>query len=499
MLYSSVRLFCARPYVKNDYIIRVMQYHYFKLLIAVTALCLAAESAAVQPSFEQQAQHPFDNDGDTLPDLGSAPENADSEKAFATMVKTFGEASMTDNGLSTVEQARQFAFTQLRDVLADKVTSEAQSLLSPWGRTDFTLTVDQEGSFSGSSGSLFTPWHDSDSHLTWSQLGVSQLNQGLVGNFGIGQRWNTGNWLLGYNSFYDTQFDDNLHRAGLGAEAWGEYLRLSANYYQPLGDWRLTGVTQEQRMARGYDVTAQAWLPFYRHVNTSVSLEQYFGDNVDLFNTGTGYRDPLAVKVGLSYTPVPLMTLTATHKQGENGNTQDDLGLKVNYRFGVPLAQQLSAAQVATTSSLRGSRYDRVERSGLPVMEYRQRKTLSVYLATPPWQLGPAESVVLKLQVHSRHGVKHITWQGDTQALSLTPPAKNTSTDGWTVIMPAWDSSPEAENAWRLSVTVEDEKGQRVTSNWITLRLSEPLNIYSQDDTRWQLLPDEPQPRSIDE
>ncbi|WP_228983377.1 inverse autotransporter beta domain-containing protein, partial [Klebsiella pneumoniae] len=42
-----------------------------------------------------------------------------------------------------------------------------------------------------------------------------------------------------------------------GAEAWGEYLRLSANYYHPLGDWQLRdNQTQEQRMAAGYDVTA---------------------------------------------------------------------------------------------------------------------------------------------------------------------------------------------------------------------------------------------------
>nr|WP_317978182.1 YchO/YchP family invasin [Tenebrionicola larvae] len=467
----------------------MMQYAYLPVFVFISTLCLAAEGASAQSSFIQRADNPFVNNGDMLPDLGFVPEDDTSEKAIASMVKTFGEASMTDNGLSTVEQARQFAFSQLRDVVADKVASEAQSLLSSWGRADFTLAVDLEGNFTGSSGALFTPWEDSNSHLTWTQIGVSQLNRGLVGNLGAGQRWVAGNWLLGYNTFYDTQFDDRLRRAGLGAEAWGEYLRLSANYYQPLGDWRLTGVTRQQRMARGYDVTAQAWLPFYRHINTSVSLEHYFGDNVDLFNTGSGYRDPVALKVGVSYTPVPLMTLTASHKQGEKGNTQGDLGLKVNYRFGVPLAQQLSAAEVESTASLRGSRYDRAERSGLPVMAYRQSKTLSVYLATPPWELSPAETVRLKVQVRSRHGVKHIFWQGDTRALSLTPPASPNTLNGWTIIMPAWDDSPDAENAWRLSVTVEDEKGQRVTSNWITLRLREPLQMWPQDDTRWQWLP----------
>ncbi len=70
-------------------------------------------------------------------------------------------------------------------------------------------------------------------------------------------------------------------------------------------------------MAAGYDVTAQARLPFYQHINTSVSVEQYFGDSVDLFHSGTGYHNPVAVSVGLNYTPVPLVTVTAKHKQGK--------------------------------------------------------------------------------------------------------------------------------------------------------------------------------------
>lgn len=99
-------------------------------------------------------------------------------------------------------------------------------------------------------------------------------------------------------------------------------------------------------------------MPFYQHINTSVSVEQYFGDSVDLFHSGTGYHNPVAVSVGLNYTPVPLVTVTAKHKQGENGVSQNNVGLKLNYRFGVPLKQQLAADEVAISNSLRGSRYD---------------------------------------------------------------------------------------------------------------------------------------------
>ncbi|HAU4331004.1 TPA: YchO/YchP family invasin [Citrobacter freundii] len=440
--------------------------------------------ASAHPSFLQKAENPFDNNDDGLPDLGMAPESRAGEKHFAEMVKAFGEASMTDNGLDTGEQAKQFAFGQVRDTVSEQVNQQLESWLSPWGRASVGLQIDNEGSFSGSRGNWFIPWQDNQRYLTWSQLGLTQQDEGLVSNVGIGQRWVRDGWLLGYNTFYDNLLDENLSRGGLGAEAWGEYLRLSANYYQPFSAWQERSATQEQRMARGYDLTALMRVPFYEHLNTSVSVEQYFGDRVDLFHSGAGYHNPVAVKLGLSYTPVPLITLTAQHKQGESGVSQNNLGLNLNYRFGVPLKKQLMVSEVASSQSLRGSRYDFPQRDNLPTMEYRQRKSLSIFLATPPWDLKPGETVVLKLEVRSLHGIRHLAWQGDTQALSLTAGTNTRSAEGWTIIMPKWDGSEGATNRWRLSVVVEDGQGQRVSSNEITLSLAEPFITVSENDPR---------------
>ena len=480
---------CALDHVTLQEYADVLTTSLLRRCLPLLLLLIAGGAAAVRPTDDGQARNPFSPAPDALPDMGVAPEKGIDEKHLAEVVKAFGEASMVDNGLATSERARQFALDKINQQFNSQFNQQLDTWLSPWGNASAQLLVDDKGDFTGSHGSWFVPLADNDRYLTWSQVGFTRQEDGTVSNLGLGQRWVAGSWLLGYNTFYDAQLHDNLQRGGLGAEAWSEYLRLSANYYQPLNGWRSDGELRAQRMARGYDVTAQARLPFYRYINTSLSLEQYFGDSVDLFHSGTGYRNPVAVSLGLNYTPVPLMTLTAEHKQGESGVSQNNVGMKLNYRFGVPLKKQLESGEVAAFTSLRGSRYDAPERNKLPVVEYRQRKSLSVFLATPPWDLNAGETVQLKLQVRSSYKIRSLTWQGDTQALSLTPPVNRNDTDGWTVIVPAWDSSEGASNRWHLSVVVEDEKGQRVSSNEITLVLAEPLVTLPgapSDDALWQ-------------
>lgn len=419
-----------------------------------------------------------------------APDTHESEKHLAEMMKAFGEASMQDNGLNASDQARFFALKKISTEFNAQMNHQLDEWLSPWGSASAELLVDEQGNFTGSHGNWFVPLADSNSDVIWSQVGFTQQEQGMVGNLGIGQRWRSDAWLFGYNAFYDNLLSEHLQRTGVGAEVWGESLRLSANYYQPLGSWREGDHDlQEISMARGYDVTAQARLPFYRYLNTRLRFEHYFGESVDLFQSGTGYHNPMAVSLGVDYTPVPLVTVTASHKQGESGTGQNNVGIKLNYRFGVPLKKQLASSEVAALTSLRGSRYDMPERSNLPVIEYRQRKTLSVFLATPPWDLTPGETVALKLQVRSQFRIRSLTWLGNVQALSLTPPVDPRSPEGWTVILPRWDYRDGATNQWHLSVVIEDEKGQRVSSNTITLALTAPLAAYSAEGTESEWKP----------
>lgn len=444
------------------------------------AWALTSDSRVPDAPFDQPDR--FSQQAAALPDLGHDGSGDDSAwlQRVAQAAKSIGEASMSDdNSNSFGDEAGQWAFSHFRDEVARRAESEGQQLLSPYGSANLSLMVDAEGNFNGSSVSLLTPLADRQQQLTFSQLGVTQTDVGLVGNVGLGQRWTRQHWMFGYNAFIDQLLEDHMQRASLGAEAWGDFIHFSANYYEPLSGWQNSSDSLQMRMARGYDITTKGYLPFYRQLGVSFTWEQYLGDDVDLFNSGNSYSNPTAMQFGLSYTPVPLFTLSATHTEGEGGESQDQLGLTMTWRPGVALSQQLSADNVAAAHSLAGSRYDRVERNEQPVLAFRQRKTLSVFLATPPWQVQPGETLALKLQVRNANPVRALSWQGDTQALSLTPPASNTSLEGWSIIIPAWNPAPDASNEYRLSVTVEDSRQQRVTSNWITLKLTPPVTTRS--------------------
>ena len=475
---------------------RLQRKKWLSALLMLSGIGISTCNVSARQTDTQFADNPFDNPSrfnemqNRLPELDNG---SDSSNAFATQLATvakdIGQASLSNTADTPLrKQAGEWAFNHLRDEVTEQVVDRGESLLSPYGTANLALQVDMQGNLNGSSAQLLTPWQDQYQYLTFSQIGVTESDNSTVGNAGLGQRWFAGKWLLGYNGFIDRQFDSGLQRAGIGTEAWGDFLHLSANYYHPLSRWRDSSNSSQARLARGYDITTQGYLPSYRQLGMSLTYEQYLGDNVDLFHSGKRYRNPLAVKVGVNYTPVPLLSFTASHKEGEGGESQEQFGIKVNYRPGVALSKQLSADNVAEARSLRGSRYNTVERNNAPILTFRQRKTLSVFLATPPWQLQPGETLPLKLQTRAANHIHKVSWQGDTQALSLTPPADNSDPQGWTIIMPPWDSSPDASNEYRLSVTLEDGKQQRVSSNWITLKLSPPMALQDRTAEIYDLM-----------
>lgn len=412
-----------------------------------------------------------------LPELsqqnGHTPGDDTGAQTAASAVRSMGSLDWNNmTGDRAKNQTESWLRGEMTNRLVDPLQQRAQELLGKFGNAQINIAVDDRGDFSKSSFSLFTPWVETDSMVTFTQLGLHDQDSRTIGNFGAGIRWDQGEWLFGYNTFLDQDFSRNHSRLGLGAELWTDSLRLASNYYHPLSAWKDSPDFDdyEERPARGFDVRLQGYLPVNPHIGASLMWEQYYGNEVALFGKENLQKDPRAVTFGLDYTPFPLATVKLSHKDGQQGKNSTQLDLQLNYQLGTPLEMQLDPDNVAAMRSLRGSRYDRVDRNYDIVLEYREKAgLLMVDLAFLSDLLLEGDTHVMQPLVKNKYRITGVTWLGDTGPLSLQATAGTSSPQGWKITLPAWDPAPEAMNLYRLSLTLEDERGHKATSNSVDI------------------------------
>ena len=374
-----------------------------------------------------------------LPTLGSSdsysPSGSNSdviEQNIAQALQTIGQVDWENTTAETLkadmeERAQNYAENYVRSqvnaALIDPLRSAAQNFLGRFGTAQLQFDVSDQAKLNNVNLSLFSPWYDSENTLLYTQVTYQTYEKDRrIGNFGIGQRWDVANdtWLLGYNVFFDHDFSRNHNRLGLGLEAWSDYMKFAANYYTPLSDWKNSEDFDDylERAARGFDVRFQGYLPSYPHLGASLMYEQYFGDKVALFGTDNLQKDPYAVTIGVDYTPVPLFTIKGEHKQGEDANRQAKVELTMNYRVGVPLKDQLDPNMVQVARSLKGSRYDLVDRNNYIVLEYKEKK-FSIDLAS----LGVWEentTIPVGISTHNQKGaLTPLEWNQATGILDI--------------------------------------------------------------------------------
>jgi adhesin/invasin len=202
--------------------------------------------------------------------------------------------------------------------------------------------------------------------------------------------------------------------------------------------------------------------------------EQYFGDEVALFGKDNLQSDPNAVTLGVDYTPVPLLTLKLSHKAGSDGNSEGKADLQLNYQLGTPLDKQLDPDNVALARSLKGARYDMVDRNYDIVLEYKEKEgVLELDLAAVPGELLEGDTYIMQPVVRSKYQISAVNWNGDVTPLSLTATAGAGNPQGWRITLPAWDPSPQATNRYQLSITLTNEKGRQVTSNAVEVAVGQ--------------------------
>ncbi|WP_244182581.1 inverse autotransporter beta domain-containing protein, partial [Xenorhabdus beddingii] len=108
--------------------------------------------------------------------------------------------------------------------------------------------------------------------------------------------------------------------------------------------------------------------------------EQYFGDEVGLLSEERRQKNPAAFTLGLSYTPIPLVTLGLDRRQSASGGGETLLNFGLNYQIGTPWSTQTDPDAVAFKRSLQGGRYDLVERNNQIVLEYRKKMLIRLMM-----------------------------------------------------------------------------------------------------------------------
>lgn len=398
------------------------------------------------------------------------------EQNVANILSTAAQEDWDNfNAKKLKNSAENYLANEITSTVNSQLNKTASDFLGKFGKAQVNISVDKDGKLQQGSFHVLSPLYDQSENLIFSQVGVHEQGSGkdsrIIGNFGLGYRYETNNWLAGTNIFIDHDFTGSNTRFGLGGELWMDYAKLSTNLYAPLSKWKESSIMKEyekliydERPAKGFDIRAQAYLPSYPHIGGSLVFEKYFGDEVALFGTNERQKDPHALEFGLNYTPVPLITADLSHKIGKGGLDDTRLGLKLNLQLGTPIEKQLDPANVALARSLKGSRYDLVDRNYDIVFEYRQ-EDFSV-LIDGPTSAMINEQIEFKSNINSRSAITDYKWIVLTPTGIRKEPRSDEGNQNRQFVF-----TPQVPGVYNIALQITTERGHVETSNTITVNV----------------------------
>ncbi len=386
------------------------------------------------------------------PPPGNSSDNL--EQQIASTSQQIGSLLAEDmNSEQAANMARGWASSQASGAMTD--------WLSRFGTARITLGVDEDFSLKNSQFDFLHPWYETPDNLFFSQHTLHRTDERTQINNGLGWRHFTPTWMSGINFFFDHDLSRYHSRAGIGAEYWRDYLKLSSNGYLRLTNWRSAPELDndyEARPANGWDVHAEGWLPAWPYLGGKLVYKQYYGDEVALFDKDDRQSNPHAITAGLNYTPFPLMTFSAEQRQGKQGENDTRFAVDFTWQPGSAMQKQLDPNEVAARRSLAGSRYDLVDRNNNIVLEYRKKELVRLPLTDPvTGKSGEVKSLVSSLQ--TKYALKGY----NVEATALEAAGGKVVTTGKDILvtLPAYrfTSTPETDNTWPIEVTAEDVKG----------------------------------------
>ncbi|NIH18181.1 Ig-like domain-containing protein [Morganella morganii] len=422
-----------------------------------------------------------------LPDLGSPKTtDADGKKDYLTSGddnRSGSGAARVAQGVSQVGSMLSQENTNALDASVGYARSMGENLINQqvtdW-LNQFGHARVQFGSDRTGDADLLIPLHETPDSLLFSQAGIRANEDRTTANAGVGYRHMQDEWMWGVNTFWDHDMTGNNSRLGVGGELWADYLKVSANGYFRLTNWHQSAPDAmrdyDERPANGFDIRTEAYLPSYPQLGAFARYEQYFGDGIDPgYSTTPGdlKNNPSATTLGLTYTPVPLVTFRGQTAFGDDNDSS--IGMDITYRFGVPLSRQLDSENVDLMRSLAGNRYDFVDRNYNIVMQYRKQELLSISL--PARMDGEAAGVLsVPLTVNkAKYGLKSVDWSAP-ELTSQGGRLVMTSLTTASLTLPAYVFTRSNEpQIYRVSATGTDTEGNvsNTAVMWVGVRPSQ--------------------------
>lgn len=246
--------------------------------------------------------------------------------------------------------------------------------MNQFGTARVNFDIDDKWTLKNTSFDLLFPLYENELGLFFVQNSLHRSDDRSQNNIGFGYRvFTEHDEMLGINAFYDYDISHKNKRMGLGGEFWNNYLRFGLNGYLGVSSWKNSqNVTDYlERAASGFDLSIDSWLPSYPQIGGQIKYEQYFGDEIALFENEDFQKNPYGITVGVNYTPVILLKIGANLKQGKDKIVKTSLDLYVVYKIGASLDKQISSSEVKESRYVKNSRYHFVERNNNIVLQYK--------------------------------------------------------------------------------------------------------------------------------
>lgn len=204
-----------------------------------------------------------------------------------------------------------------------------------------------------------------------SNLGTDSSSRRDTANLGLAYRYVTldEQHMFGANAFFDHQWPYDHNRMSLGLDYKTSLYGVALNHYIGLSDWRESNDGYEEKAIGGTDLELSGRLPQAPELELFIKGYHWEQEQTALINSkGT---DIWGYQLATEYTPINAFTLRASVIEDNEMDTQGEVMLRLNYRFGQGF-DELWERTSYNLDSVVERRFDKVHRNNEIRVQTRQ-------------------------------------------------------------------------------------------------------------------------------